>query len=160
MPDIEKIEAELRAGLEGVTPGPWHAVQMATNKPDIDRPFVVGPSEVVVGTDGICEPARFNDRLFPEDAANMRHIARCDPDTIRLLLDELSRLRGAEKRYREALERASVAAYSEPHYLGSEGFERGADGLLPPGSPYDRGRYDARKAVEAVARRVLQEGEE
>lgn len=53
---------------------------------------------------------------------------------------------------RKALERAATAAYGEPHYLGPEGMERGADGLLPPGSPYDRGRYDARKAVEKIAR--------
>jgi hypothetical protein len=55
------------------------------------------------------------------------------------------------RRLVEALANAAVAAYAEPHYLGPEGMERGTDGLLQPGSPYDRGRYDARKAIEALA---------
>lgn len=53
------------------------------------------------------------------------------------------------------LKEAAVAAYSEPFYLGPEGMNPGPDGLLPPGSPYDRGRYDARKAVEVLAARAL-----
>jgi hypothetical protein len=81
-------------------------------------------------------------------------IQREAASTIRALLDELSRLR-------KALADAAVAAYDEPHYLGPEGMERGADGLLPPGSPYDRGRYDARKAVEKIARALSErEGQE
>lgn len=56
--------------------------------------------------------------------------------------------------------RAMLAAYAEPHYLGPEGMERGEDGVLPPGSPYDRGRYDARKAVEKIAARALSERKE
>ncbi|TPM89826.1 FliJ family protein [Mesorhizobium sp. B2-1-3A] len=80
----------LRAGLVGVTPGPWSAVQMDMINKDLDRPCVVGPSDIVVGNDGICEPDRYNDRMFTEDAANMRHIANCSPDNIRTLLDALA----------------------------------------------------------------------
>lgn len=72
--------------------------------------------------------------------------------SLRALLDELSRLR-------KALADAAVAAYDEPHYLGPGGMD--GDGLLPPGSPYDRGRYDARKAVEKIARALSErEGQE
>lgn len=53
-----------------------------------------------------------------------------------------------------ALAAVAVAAYSEPYYLGRNGMEPGPDGLLQPGSPYDRGRYDARKAIEALAARA------
>jgi glutathione S-transferase len=66
--------------------------------------------------------------------------------------DERNDLRRNLEEARKALEHAAVAAYDEPAYLSPDGMERGADGLLPPGSPYDRGRYDARKAVENIAR--------
>lgn len=42
------------------------------------------------------------------------------------------------------------AAYSDPRYLGGGSPQRDDEGLLPPGSPYDQGRYDARKAVGKV----------
>lgn len=113
MVDIEQIERELREGLEGVTPGPWHAVQMYQDRTE-DRPFVVGPSDVVVGTDGICEPDRMNYRSFVEDAANMRHIARCDPDTIRALL---ARLREVEA---TATEQCAAVVESFIPLCGSE----------------------------------------
>jgi hypothetical protein len=59
---------------------------------------------------------------------------------------------GVREALREAaLKEAMNAAYSSPHYLGSEGMTPDADGLLQPGSPYDRGRYDARKAIAALA---------
>jgi hypothetical protein len=134
--DTEKLIAELRAGLDGVTPGPWHAVQMATNKPDIDRPFVVGPGEVVVGTDGICEPARSNDRSFPEDAANMRHISRCSPDNIRALLDRIASLEAALAPFAKA-----ESCYSRDKSFIADHMEiwRGGDVVLTVG--------DLRRAV-------------
>jgi hypothetical protein len=84
---LAELIAEMRAGLEGVTPGPWTTEPMDMRDQTIDRPYVVGPSEIVVGNDGICEPDKLNDRSFVEDAANMRHIARCSPDNIARLLD-------------------------------------------------------------------------
>lgn len=50
----------------------------------------------------------------------------------------------------DVLKEAMNAAYSSPHYLGPDGVTPDADGLLQPGSPYDRGRYDARKAIAAL----------
>ena len=83
--------------MEGVTPGPWQTVQTRT---DIQRLTVAGPSETVCGLDGICEPDRMNDRLFAEDAANMRYIAACSPDRMREVL--------ALARQAEALQRENA----------------------------------------------------
>jgi len=66
--------------------------------------------------------------------------------------DERNDLRRNLEEARKALEHAAVAAYDEPAYLSPDGMERSADGLLPSDNPYDRGRYDARKAVENIAR--------
>lgn len=83
MADIAK---ELRAAMVGVTPGPWSLYEI--NK--IPAIFHVhGPSTVVVGTDGICQPDRLNDRQFTEDEANMRYIAACSPDRITAVLDAI-----------------------------------------------------------------------
>lgn len=89
-----ELVERLRAGLEGTAPGPWIAEQLSSVRDKtIDRLYVAGPSEVVCGNDGICEPAGYNDRTFAEDAANMRHIANCSPDNIRILLDTIDGLR-------------------------------------------------------------------
>ncbi len=42
-------------------------------------------------------------------------------------------------------QRCAKVAYSEPSYIA--GFETGEQGRLKPGSPYDRGRYDAAQAI-------------
>lgn len=89
-----ELVERLRAGLEGVTRGPWIAEQLSSVRDKTtDRLYVAGPSEVVCGNDGICEPAGCNDRTFTEDAANMRHIANCSPDNICTLLDTIESLR-------------------------------------------------------------------
>jgi len=93
---VSAIEA-IEKAMEGVTPGPWQTVQTRT---DIQRLTVAGPSEIVCGLDGICEPDRMNDRLFAEDAANMRYIAACNPVAISELL--------ALARQAEALQRENA----------------------------------------------------
>ncbi|TGU44659.1 hypothetical protein EN788_22350 [Mesorhizobium sp. M2D.F.Ca.ET.145.01.1.1] len=103
MPDLEKIEAELRAGLEGVTPGPWYQTGapwfrsgdgVLAGSPDGNIAYLIADC------DNFAVPREEYDGPFPlgDQDADAAHIARCDPDTIRLLLDELSRLREAEKR--------------------------------------------------------------
>lgn len=49
-------------------------------------------------------------------------------------------------------ERAAVAAYSMPSYasFGPDGIAMAPDGLPEPGSPYDRGAYDARRRIAAL----------
>lgn len=41
-------------------------------------------------------------------------------------------------------ERCAALAYSKPDYWTGEIYH---DGLYVPGSPYDRGRYDARRSI-------------
>lgn len=55
-----------------------------------------------------------------------------------------------------ALEEAAKVAYSDPHYVSNP---RDVDehGLLLPGSPYDRGRYDASRAIRALSASPLTE---
>lgn len=91
-------------GLENVTRGPWVPVEYRTT-PSILR--VDGPSDIVVGNDGICQPERMNDRTFVEDAANMRHIARCDPDTMRSIGAYIETLTRERDEAREALKTAT-----------------------------------------------------
>ena len=51
-----------------------------------------------------------------------------------------------------ALEEAAVAAYESPAYVTFKNGEvaEDSDGRLMPGSPYDRGRYDAAAAIRAL----------
>lgn len=48
-------------------------------------------------------------------------------------------------------ERCKAAAYSDPDYVGGGFPQRDDEGLLYPGSTYERGRYDARKAINSIA---------
>jgi hypothetical protein len=49
-----------------------------------------------------------------------------------------------------ALEEAAKAAYSPMTQRYVAGNERDENGFLAPGSPYDRGRYDAAAAIRAL----------
>lgn len=109
MAEIDRIIAELREGLEGVTPGPWsnngkfeprgmgpsHVVDFG-HPPK--APFMIIHDSKMFGKSGVCHS---DDQSSVKTAS---HIARCSPENIRLLLDELSRLRGREEEYRKALE--------------------------------------------------------
>lgn len=84
----EKL-SEMLAGLEGVTPGPWH---------EGDHWVFVPPATG--------EPTHALENVLSQDKpqANAAHIARCDPDTIRALILELQSLRsGNGGEVREAL---------------------------------------------------------
>lgn len=102
---VSAIEA-IEKAIEHATPGPWQTRQMGKrlNK-QIDRLFVVGPSEVVHGLDGICEPDRMNDRMFGEDNSNMLYIAACNPVAMR---EVLALARQAEALQRENAELVAV----------------------------------------------------
>ena len=104
---VSAIEA-IEKAIEHATPGPWQTRQMGKrlNK-QIDRLFVVGPSEVVHGLDGICEPDRMNDRMFGEDNSNMLYIAACNPVAMREIL---ALARQAEALQRENAELRAFAA--------------------------------------------------
>ena len=84
VPVSEERLAEMLAGLEGVTPGPWVADQ---NMPHNRMPRVEGGDQSCV-----CECGNMGSEQdrWEADAA---HIARCDPETIRLIITELQALR-------------------------------------------------------------------
>lgn len=72
--------AEMLAGLEGVTPGPWY---------EGDKWVFVAPRS------GRSSDALENVLRNEEAQANAAHIARCDPDTIRSLITALQALRAS-----------------------------------------------------------------
>lgn len=102
--------AEIEAGLEGVTPGPWKW------RNDINhREYNLSPGILITGeTDG----TPWGDLI---DKANAAHIARCDPDTLASIIalvkamdEELADLRAAHAEllalHSEELDTAAIAA--------------------------------------------------
>ena len=113
MADTDKLAAEMLAGLEGVTPGPW-----------------TWGSKYVCRLDGTRYERLFQTSTGENEGGdsqwelNAAHIARCSPDNIRTLLEErsareatITALEAENKRLREALEpfvRADTALGDEP----------------------------------------------
>lgn len=88
--DIERIERALREGLEGVTPGPWDFMAI-TPGDGFQYAAVILGSEVTHGRPVIADiPPR---TAHGTHEANAAHIARCSAENIRVLLDEIDRLR-------------------------------------------------------------------
>jgi hypothetical protein len=104
--DINALVAEMRAGLEGVSPGPWrvdeqkHPYKDGTNShkeqrivttwehPQLKACVDVTRLAIGIGLEG--QPPIPMVRISSFDAA---HIARCHPANISALLDEIERLR-------------------------------------------------------------------
>jgi hypothetical protein len=82
----------IRAGLEGVTPGPWFAR-------DLDTEIVVGPANNAQPL--IAEMVEQGDADEPgywgSEYDNARHIARLDPATVRSLLARIEAAEAALK---------------------------------------------------------------
>jgi hypothetical protein len=75
--DLTKLRAELRAGLDGVTPGPW----------EVGEGF-----RIVFDNDearGVIAECWIYDSPYEDLHAKAAHIARCSPENIRALLDAL-----------------------------------------------------------------------
>lgn len=99
MTNATAAEAKLREivdGLEGVTPGPWQTIGSAAAE---ELYVFVGPREIACVRYGESHPPR-EAAPHPANAAHTaRHIARCDPQTIR----EISAAFEAMKRERDEL---------------------------------------------------------
>lgn len=128
---------ELRAGLAGVTPGPWKAVEdeCATCREK-------GESEAFISGLPGGHHSPFGNLT---DAA---HIARCSPDRIASLL---SRLDAEKRRADEAVARPQGAVEAEREACATAA--RGpvgpqSDGFL---TDYAIGRMDAERAIRARA---------
>ena len=83
--EVAGLVEELRAGLEGVTPGPWRSVGGILEDDDEGNSrFFVRP----VKSEGWQVVQTFG----PHGSANAAHIARCSPDNIAKLLDHIAAL--------------------------------------------------------------------
>lgn len=83
----EKIAA-IRAGLEGVTPGPWDAMASGLVRAldgDLAMPlFEPRPP---------FRPRARMSKVMRQEHANSHHVSRLDPDTVRAILDALDEAR-------------------------------------------------------------------
>lgn len=96
MTDELKVRiAALRAGLEGVTPGPWKLSRYRGITVYADQ-WGRRYSTIV---------ARCDSNAY-EDEANSDHLARCDPGTIKDILDALEAAEARVKEFEE--ENASI----------------------------------------------------
>ena len=109
--DVEKLRADLRAGLEGVTPGPWRVVQNLGREIVSTRwhPAFKSPLEVVALDEALNLGAYVY--IEREDAD---HIARCSPDNIAALLDDLATARA------DALEEAESKVEAKLRSIAAE----------------------------------------
>lgn len=96
---------ELKAGLEGVTPGPWKARLDACRRCEAEEKAEGDIDEIPIGFH-----ARFG------KLADAAHIARCSPDAIRSLLARLEAAEGGWLPIETAptLERVFVAGWQRP----------------------------------------------
>ncbi len=94
--DIRKNLKDMVAGLEGVTPGPWHEMHAKRDTGSMITRVGADPDDTVI--------ARAFDR--PEygelGKVNAAHIARCSPDTIRAIAAHVAEQEAEIFRQRES----------------------------------------------------------
>lgn len=83
---LRALIEEMRAGLEGVTPGPWFAEDVSLQPDDVGSAYIVAAN--LGGLVGAAHswPTEIDDNDFERVEANAAHIARCSPENIALLL--------------------------------------------------------------------------
>ena len=100
-PVSDNLLREIIAGTEGAPPGPWDrdrlAKQLAIKAPNYPRPKKLGTRRIAL------IPQRFyaHDILDAEDRANAEHIARCSPEVVRAICEELLSRRSPSPEVRE-----------------------------------------------------------
>lgn len=118
MRDVDALVAELRAGLAGVTLGPWYQTGapwfrsgdgVLAGSPDGNIAYIIADCDnFTCPRDEYEGPFRLGD---PErDAA---HIARCSPENIAALLDALESERSRADRLKKALKRTKASLQTE-----------------------------------------------
>jgi hypothetical protein len=70
----------------------------------------------------------------------------------RLLHEAIAEIERLSRSRNDVISECAIAAYSCPAYVLGR-LETDEDGVLMPGSPYDRGRYDAYRAIRAMLAR-------
>ena len=141
--DINALIDEMRAGLEGVTPGPWVALRSDPAEGVNCHWIKAQPSPALRGFSK--EVACVSGTYYADgpDVCDAAHIARCSPANIAALLDEIERLRAYNARLREALAQSR------------DWFQQYADGHAAKGDTdkakrnQDRADFCAREAMDA-----------
>lgn len=109
-PDARNALAEIVAGLDGVTPGIWYPGHLGTEgscqcRSIVDDGLYTGAIASVHVDNGMLVGEGGNDAPpADEAAANMRHIARCNPVALRSIADYVAALEAQVEGMRVALE--------------------------------------------------------
>jgi hypothetical protein len=132
---IEKIERELRENLDGVTKGPWRPGHLANDDHSCDCGFVFDSldRQGSIATVNMDDGGQFG-KEYPsrdEAKANLKHIVAAQPENIRALLDELSRLRGV-------VEAADAIRAAQRAYMADRGNEAKGKAVGEAAAAYDR----------------------
>ncbi|RWO57167.1 hypothetical protein [Mesorhizobium sp.] len=86
-PPPSDLIAELWAGLDGVTPGPWDVMTCNTVRA-IDGDMAIPIFDARMPW----KKHRHTTTAVKQEWHNARHVARCSPDNIRILLDRIATL--------------------------------------------------------------------
>lgn len=141
-----RLVEEMRAGLHGVTPGPWRAEPAASGMCDMQ---VFAPNPLARSGKRIV--AKVAPTKHDEDA---HHIARCSPDNISRLLDLIASLAAQVDGMREALEPFAKAA-DLFHEKADDGLFAGPVSAATP-EPHRAYRFqlgDLRRARQALSQK-------
>ncbi len=143
MTDLTKLRAELRAGLGGVTPGPWQFVPHYFSNGDIKRRSVCVERSKYDWIDLIADL---------NNEADAAHIARCSPENVRALLDALD---AAERERDEAMGIVAVIHRDGGHRAAEVGNKQAIDEAHVKWGELIRERDEARaelaKALDEAA---------
>lgn len=108
MTDLTSKAAEIRAGLEGVTPGPW-----VVTGDEVDAPNYQWLDGITIGSHSTGTRVADSALLAYNNISIARHIARLDPATVLAFLDEraehlatIARLEGDLSIWKAGLNRA------------------------------------------------------
>jgi hypothetical protein len=121
MTDLTKLRAELRAGLDGVTPGSW-----------------CESNHIILSENLLC----LGSGTYKRDAV---HIARCSPENIRALLDALDDAEAHD--YRKLTALGVGNGYGSLFVYGEYDAVKAAQALVFRAEKAERERDEAREAL-------------
>ena len=101
MKTADQIAAEMLAGLEGVADGPWIVSYLHDDDIEVDNPTDIHLK------DADDMSIAFFEEFGPESLRMAEHVARCDPQCIRALLEDRAmwkaRAEKLEAKYRKVI---------------------------------------------------------
>ena len=135
-PTTDEALAEIIAGLEGVTPGPWHPGHMgddgsACECATISSETCMGGIAMVLVDNGRRIADGGNDAPSrPEAIRNMRHIARMDPATVASMIARIEAAEAARSEARRLMSEASREAGEWKGRYTAAGYPGTLDGWI------------------------------